>query len=92
MARAKRRQTSGESFNFFRLQKTPKVDFSENEYYEPTFDFYDKRLLERVIEDDPYVHEFFTLLALCHTVMSEEKDGKGLCKVKQIPKIQNKTG
>ena len=22
------------------------------------------------------MHEFFTLLALCHTVMSEEKDGK----------------
>ena len=57
------------------VQKTPKVDFSENDYFEPSFEFYDKRLLERVVEADPYVHEFFTLLALCHTVMSEQKDG-----------------
>lgn len=23
---------------------------------------------------DPYIHEFFRLLSLCHTVMSEEKN------------------
>ena len=46
---------------------------------EPNFDFYDKRLLDLVINDDENTHQFFRLLALCHTVMPEEKeDGKNL--------------
>ena len=57
------------------FQKTPKVDFSENKMYEPTFEFYDKRLLDLAINDDQQTHQFFRLLALCHTVMPEVKDG-----------------
>jgi len=41
----------------------------------PSFEFYDGRLLELVKQGDPHVHQFFRLLALCHTVMPEEKNG-----------------
>lgn len=51
------------------------VDFSANPMYEPEFRFYDKTLLDAVNDRDPAAHEFFLLLALCHTVMSEDKDG-----------------
>ena len=43
--------------------------------YEPTFEFYDKTLLDDVNRGVAHVHEFFRLLALCHTVMPEYKDG-----------------
>lgn len=56
-------------------QKTPRVDFSFNPQYEKNFDFYDQRLLDLVQAGDQQVSDFFTLLALCHTVMPEEKDG-----------------
>lgn len=54
------------------------VDFSKHneQYYEEKFKFYDVDLLEQVQQNNPEVHEFFILLALCHTVMSEEKNGK----------------
>ncbi len=51
------------------------VDFSWNAYYEKTFDFYDKRLLDLVQSNDDLTNEFFKNLALCHTVMPEVKDG-----------------
>lgn len=51
------------------------VDFSSNVHYEPMFRFYDKNLLEQVDRGNEHTHEFFRLLALCHTVMCEEKDG-----------------
>ncbi|XP_078406485.1 putative phospholipid-transporting ATPase IM [Cetorhinus maximus] len=57
--------------------KTEKVDFSFNSMADPKFVFYDHNLLESVNIGDPKVHEFFRLLSLCHTVMSEEKQ-KGL--------------
>ncbi|XP_053134306.1 phospholipid-transporting ATPase ID isoform X3 [Hemicordylus capensis] len=38
------------------------------------FTFWDTGLLEAVKLGDPHVHEFFRLLSLCHTVMSEEKN------------------
>jgi len=57
------------------LQRTPKVDFSSNAYYEPLFEFYDQRLLQQVEDEDTDVHQFFRLLALCHTVMPAETDG-----------------
>jgi len=44
--------------------------------YEPSFRFYDNRLWEAVKAGNPHVHMFFRLLALCHTVMPEDKDGK----------------
>ncbi|XP_076466035.1 phospholipid-transporting ATPase ID-like [Babylonia areolata] len=55
---------------------TPRVDFSANPYYEKSFQFYDQKLLEVVRTGDPHCHTFFTLLALCHTVMPEvHEDG-----------------
>ena len=52
------------------------MDFSDNPMAEPEFKFYDKSLLDDVRKGDPNVHEFFRLLALCHTVMPEYKEGK----------------
>ncbi|NWI17791.1 AT8B2 ATPase, partial [Crypturellus soui] len=49
------------------------VDFSFNPLADPRFQFWDAGLLEAVQLGRPHVHEFFRLLALCHTVMSEEK-------------------
>ena len=43
--------------------------------YEPSFRFYDNRLWEAVKAGNPHVHMFFRLLALCHTIMPEDKDG-----------------
>ncbi|KAK0157633.1 hypothetical protein PV328_011346 [Microctonus aethiopoides] len=54
----------------------PPLDFSFNKDYEPEFKFYDPALLEAVRKDDEEVHSFFRLLALCHTVMPDEKNGK----------------
>ncbi|XP_075435647.1 phospholipid-transporting ATPase ID-like isoform X2 [Ascaphus truei] len=50
-----------------------KVDFSFNALADPKFTFHDHRLVESVKLGDPASHEFFRLLALCHTAMSEEK-------------------
>jgi phospholipid-translocating ATPase len=44
--------------------------------HEPSFKFYDHLLVDSVNEKDPICFEFFRLLALCHTVMPEEKTGK----------------
>ncbi|XP_056402756.1 phospholipid-transporting ATPase ID-like [Hyla sarda] len=52
---------------------TEKVDFSYNPLADPKFFFHDHRLVESVKMEDPATHEFFRLLALCHTAMSEEK-------------------
>lgn len=54
----------------------PPLDFSFNKDYEPEFKFYDPALLEAVKQGNEDVHSFFRLLALCHTVMPEEKHGK----------------
>lgn len=51
------------------------VDFSANPMYESKFRFYDQKLLDDVNKGVPAVAEFFRLLAICHTVMSEDKDG-----------------
>ncbi|XP_065342127.1 phospholipid-transporting ATPase ID isoform X3 [Cloeon dipterum] len=55
---------------------TVPIDFSANPDYEPEFKFYDKSLLEAVRRKDETVHSFFKLLALCHTVMPDEKSGR----------------
>ncbi|XP_066994070.1 phospholipid-transporting ATPase ID isoform X1 [Anabrus simplex] len=57
-------------------ESTPPVDFSENPNYEPEFKFYDRTLLQAVKKHNTAVHNFFRLLALCHTVMPEDKNGK----------------
>ncbi|XP_012994888.2 phospholipid-transporting ATPase ID isoform X2 [Esox lucius] len=51
-----------------------RLDFlSFNPLADPDFCFYDNALLESVKLGDPHSQEFFRLLSLCHTVMSEEK-------------------
>lgn len=52
------------------------LDFSFNPDYEPDFKFYDKKLLDAVKRRDENAFLFFRLLALCHTVMSEVRDGQ----------------
>lgn len=49
------------------------MDFSFNPLADPRFVFYDHSLVEAVKLENPEVHAFFRLLALCHTVMAEEK-------------------
>jgi magnesium-transporting ATPase (P-type) len=52
------------------------IDFSFNPEHEPDFKWYDKSLLDAVRSDEANSHNFFRLLALCHTVMPEEKNGR----------------
>ncbi|KAM4049228.1 phospholipid-transporting ATPase ID-like [Anomaloglossus baeobatrachus] len=52
---------------------TEKVDFSYNPLADPKFFFHDHKLVESVKKEDTASHEFFRLLAVCHTAMSEEK-------------------
>lgn len=55
-------------------QRAQPLDFSTwNSLADQDFRFYDSSLLEAVKVGEPTVHEFFRLLSLCHTVMSEEK-------------------
>ncbi|KAL9879573.1 ATPase phospholipid transporting 8B isoform 10-T11 [Glossina fuscipes fuscipes] len=53
-----------------------RVDFSANPEFEPEFRWYDKTLLDAVRSDEKNSHNFFRLLALCHTVMPEYVDGR----------------
>ncbi|CAF4874232.1 unnamed protein product, partial [Rotaria sp. Silwood2] len=55
------------------LAKLKAIDFQEKD---SDFEWYDKKLLDAIEQNDNDVHNFFTLLSLCHTVMSEEKNGK----------------
>ena len=57
------------------LQTLTPVDFSRNVYYEPKFRFYDQSLYDAVRNGDRDVHMFFRHLALCHTVMADERLG-----------------
>uniref|UniRef100_A0A8C2H5C9 Phospholipid-transporting ATPase n=1 Tax=Cyprinus carpio TaxID=7962 RepID=A0A8C2H5C9_CYPCA len=54
-------------------EKTEKIDFSWNSLADPKFCFHDHKLVEAVKSGSPEVRAFFRLLALCHTVMAEEK-------------------
>lgn len=55
---------------------TPRCDFSSNKYSEEKFAFYDNRIPDGIKRQDPHIHNFFKLLALCHTVMVEDAEGK----------------
>lgn len=66
------------------LQRPEPVDFSFNPLADPRFQFWDPSLLEAVKLGDLHVHEFFRLLSLCHTVMSEEKS-EGRCGAGSTP-------
>ncbi|XP_072134331.1 phospholipid-transporting ATPase ID isoform X1 [Mobula birostris] len=66
-------------------EKSPPVDFSFNSLADNKFKFYDHSLVEATKLGDPSVHEFFRLLSLCHTVMSEEKSEGELSYQAQSP-------
>uniref|UniRef100_A0A7N8YPW2 Phospholipid-transporting ATPase n=1 Tax=Mastacembelus armatus TaxID=205130 RepID=A0A7N8YPW2_9TELE len=55
------------------ITQVKRVDFSFNPLADPRFVFHDHSLVEAVKLETPEVHTFFRLLALCHTVMAEEK-------------------
>lgn len=57
-------------------EDTTPLDFSSNPNYEPEFRFYDRTLQDAIRANNEDCHNFFRLLALCHTVMSENRDGK----------------
>uniref|UniRef100_A0A669C2W0 Phospholipid-transporting ATPase n=1 Tax=Oreochromis niloticus TaxID=8128 RepID=A0A669C2W0_ORENI len=69
------------------LETQPKrLDFTPfNPLADPDFCFYDDKLLESVKVGDSCTHEFFRLLSLCHTVMSEEKSEGELVYKAQSP-------
>ncbi|XP_054557393.1 probable phospholipid-transporting ATPase IM isoform X2 [Talpa occidentalis] len=66
-------------------KKKELVDFSVNPQADSTFQFFDQHLIESVKLGDPKVHEFLRLLALCHTVMSEEDSAGQLIYQVQSP-------
>uniref|UniRef100_A0A4W6C7B4 Phospholipid-transporting ATPase n=1 Tax=Lates calcarifer TaxID=8187 RepID=A0A4W6C7B4_LATCA len=63
----------GELFDFSGQRNTDKVDFLWNHLADPKFIFHDHSLVETVRAGNPEAQAFFRLLALCHTVMPEEK-------------------
>uniref|UniRef100_A0A8D3CIH8 Phospholipid-transporting ATPase n=1 Tax=Scophthalmus maximus TaxID=52904 RepID=A0A8D3CIH8_SCOMX len=74
---------NGKSYG--RTSKTETVDFSFNPLFDPRFVFHDHALVEAVKLEKPEVHAFFRLLALCHTVMAEEKNEGELLYQAQSP-------
>ncbi|XP_043358626.1 phospholipid-transporting ATPase IK isoform X2 [Dermochelys coriacea] len=57
--------------------KASKASVSWNPYVDRTAEFHDPSLLEAILQNnDPVMREFLRLLALCHTVMVEEKDSQ----------------
>ncbi|CAF3829287.1 unnamed protein product [Rotaria sp. Silwood1] len=54
-------------------QKLKPIEFTEQD---KEFVWYDQKLIDDIKHGDRNVHNFFFHLALCHTVMPEEKDGK----------------
>uniref|UniRef100_A0A674EII9 Phospholipid-transporting ATPase n=1 Tax=Salmo trutta TaxID=8032 RepID=A0A674EII9_SALTR len=67
--------SNGEYYNCPPSSLPPSLlDFSSfNPLADPDFCYYDNGLLKSVKLGDLHSHEFFRLLSLCHTVMSEEK-------------------
>ncbi|XP_026741089.1 probable phospholipid-transporting ATPase IM isoform X3 [Trichoplusia ni] len=59
-----------------RPRSSDPLDFSFNPEYEPEFKFFDATLLDAVKRGNKNVHDFFRLLALCHTVMPDQKNGR----------------
>uniref|UniRef100_A0AAR2LYX2 Phospholipid-transporting ATPase n=1 Tax=Pygocentrus nattereri TaxID=42514 RepID=A0AAR2LYX2_PYGNA len=70
---------------FIDSQKTPCVDFSFNPLMDRKFRFHDSSLVEAIKLEEPLVQEFFRLLALCHTVMPEERSEGELVYQAQSP-------
>ncbi|XP_044213765.1 probable phospholipid-transporting ATPase IM isoform X1 [Thunnus albacares] len=83
-------QTYGDVYDDFDqkveiTEKTACVDFSFNPLCDTKFKFYDGSLVEAIKLEDSAVQEFFRLLALCHTVMPEEKSEGNLVYQAQSP-------
>uniref|UniRef100_H2YBK4 Phospholipid-transporting ATPase n=1 Tax=Ciona savignyi TaxID=51511 RepID=H2YBK4_CIOSA len=55
----------------FLTKSTPNADFSFNKDAENSFRFFDQRLINAITSGDTKVHEFFKLIAICHTVMPD---------------------
>ncbi|XP_061409847.1 phospholipid-transporting ATPase ID-like isoform X1 [Lethenteron reissneri] len=66
-------------------ERSVPVDFSRNLLADRRFLFYDQTMLEAIRLGEWGVHEFFRLLALCHTVMPEEKTEGELAYQAQSP-------
>ncbi|XP_076426679.1 putative phospholipid-transporting ATPase IM isoform X2 [Peromyscus maniculatus bairdii] len=66
-------------------KKKEAVDFSGKSQSERRLHFFDHSLMESIERGDPKVHEFLRLLALCHTVMSEEDSAGQLVYQVQSP-------
>uniref|UniRef100_A0A8D0H695 Phospholipid-transporting ATPase n=1 Tax=Sphenodon punctatus TaxID=8508 RepID=A0A8D0H695_SPHPU len=66
-------------------KKTLPVDFSFNLLADSKIHCYDHSLIESIKLGDPTVQEFFRLLSLCHTVMTEEKNAGELIYQVQSP-------
>ncbi|KAM9310665.1 phospholipid-transporting ATPase ID [Pholidichthys leucotaenia] len=78
-------QTYGEVMDPLGTQPK-RLDFTPfNPLADLDFCFYDEKLLESVKVGDSQTHEFFRLLSLCHTVMSEEKSEGELVYKAQSP-------
>lgn len=58
------------------LQMPARIDFSFNKDSEPGFVFYDSSLLQDIKVKRKEVYMFFTLLAVCHTVMPATVNGE----------------
>ncbi|MEE6487402.1 hypothetical protein FKM82_014884 [Ascaphus truei] len=57
--------------------KLEEVSFRWNKHADKKFHFYDQSLIDMVCKkEDEVSGEFFRLLALCHTVMVDEKEGE----------------
>ena len=52
-----------------------RVSFAWNSAHEPGFYWFDQRLVDAAMDGKPAVVEFMRALSLCHTVMSNTKDG-----------------
>ncbi|KAG8505325.1 putative phospholipid-transporting ATPase IM [Galemys pyrenaicus] len=66
-------------------KKKEPVDFSVDPQADRAFQFFDQHLIESIKLGDPKVHEFLRLLALCHTVMSQEDSAGQLIYQVQSP-------
>ncbi|XP_060274008.1 probable phospholipid-transporting ATPase IM isoform X7 [Ovis aries] len=66
-------------------KKKETMGFSVSPQADRTFQFFDHHLMESIELGDPKVHEFLRLLALCHTVMSEENSAGELIYQVQSP-------
>uniref|UniRef100_A0A673I884 Phospholipid-transporting ATPase n=1 Tax=Sinocyclocheilus rhinocerous TaxID=307959 RepID=A0A673I884_9TELE len=76
---------NGKTYDIVQSGKTPCVDFSFNPLMDRKFRFHDSSLVEAIKLEEPLVQEFFRLLALCHTVMPEERNEGELVYQAQSP-------